>query len=137
VRCCGTHDTLDLRQRERRKLGGGYRAKLGDHKIGEGGKSERGRGLTACTSAYAVADNVEISGISHGKNTEAVFIYRPCSGMRNAGMKSHVMASFPGRVGFVGGCEGMREGELLEKFPLDPFKTFWGKYRGFVCGKRL
>jgi hypothetical protein len=45
------------------------------------------------------------------------------------------------KFGFVGEARGMRrgmrEGELLEKFPLDPFKTFWGKYRGFVIGKRL
>jgi hypothetical protein len=28
------------------------------------------------------------------------------------------------KFGFV----GMREGELLEKFPLDPLKTFWEKF---------
>jgi hypothetical protein len=34
------------------------------------------------------------------------------------------------KFGFVGGCgdAGMREGELLKKFPLDPLKTFWEKF---------
>jgi hypothetical protein len=51
-------------------------------------------------------------------------------------MKSHVMASFPGRVGVVGGERDAPRG-TFEKVPLGTPQNFWGKYRGFVIGNRL
>ena len=38
------------------------------------------------------------------------------------------------KLGFVGGREGTRQGELLEKFPLEPLKTFLKKVLSFLKG---